>query len=234
MIEKKRSRVALYGHLTYDTVFDGVKKSERIGAMGNVYRALKELEAPIAVELEPTDIGEAIVLIDTINSRRTSIPHLNIHSKAPSIQKATWSHVMYLNELSNPDYVYDLPLDSIVSADISGARPVDDFELLECLDYLFISTEDLDSKLEYVEHVTGTVIAHSPDGCTTYTNRGNVKTYIDNELVLKDINVLGAGDMFAAAFIEYKVSLPKGNLHDAIAYAQKKTRYLLKKYNEES
>ena len=38
--------ISLYGHLTIDTIVDGVKE-KTLGSMANVWKALLELDAPL-------------------------------------------------------------------------------------------------------------------------------------------------------------------------------------------
>ena len=37
--------ISLYGHLTIDTIVDGVKERKTLGSMANVWKALLELDA---------------------------------------------------------------------------------------------------------------------------------------------------------------------------------------------
>ena len=39
--------ISLYGHLTIDTIIDGVKERKTLGSMANVWKALLELDATL-------------------------------------------------------------------------------------------------------------------------------------------------------------------------------------------
>ena len=56
--------ISLYGHLTIDTIVDGVKERKTLGSMANVWKALLELDATLDIGLSP--IG--IIVICTNNN----------------------------------------------------------------------------------------------------------------------------------------------------------------------
>ena len=47
--------ISLYGHLTIDTIVDGVKERKTLGSMANVWKALLELDATLDIGLSPID-----------------------------------------------------------------------------------------------------------------------------------------------------------------------------------
>ena len=56
--------IALYGHLTIDTITDGDTEKKTLGSMANVWKALLELDATLDVGLSPIDVGQALIYID--------------------------------------------------------------------------------------------------------------------------------------------------------------------------
>ena len=55
--------ISLYGHLTIDTIVDGVKERKTLGSMANVWKALLELDATLDIGLSPIDVGQALIYI---------------------------------------------------------------------------------------------------------------------------------------------------------------------------
>ena len=49
--------IALYGHLTIDTILDGDTEKKTLGSMANVWKALLELDATLDIGLSPIDVG---------------------------------------------------------------------------------------------------------------------------------------------------------------------------------
>ena len=101
---------------------------------------------------------------------------------------------------------------------------MDNLEYLKYVDYLFISDEDLFMDIvELSTMVKGWVILHSPTGSQCHNGKKHFKT--DSEII-KNLNVLGAGDMFAASFISNMLS--ETSIKNAISNAHKQTSLLLK------
>lgn len=203
--------IALYGHLSFDNIYEGFDYKTSVGCMGNVWSQLKLINPNLRVRLEPTDIGESLILSDRVQCKRTSISHLSLKTNGPEVHDSKISHVMYINELSDLSFIPDLK--GLVTADICNGKVLDvNSPILKYIDLLFISDEDalhLDIyKLSRV--VRGSVLMHYPTGSTLYSKEKFTK--VKAELV-SNINVLGAGDKFAAyildGLLEENVVLPK-------------------------
>jgi len=223
------SNVTLYGHLTYDTIFDGNKSYETIGSVGNVWKAFINFSNNINVRIEPTEIGEALIYVDKEKVRRASTATLSVKTRTPFIQISDWSHILYLNQLNDLSFVKEVSLTSKkISADICAGKPLKDLQVLKYVDLLFISDEDLWMPIEELrKYVKGDILLHYTSG-STYYGQDTFSTKVED--VLKGVNILGAGDTFAAATITNLIS--KKPVKEAVAIAHSMTYNLIKKNNE--
>ena len=101
--------ITLYGHLTFDRIFNGFQKDTSVGSMGNVWFYLNNINPNLKINLEPTEIGEALILINEEKAERTSVANLNMKSRTPTITNSYWNHILYINELTNIFYLYFPP-----------------------------------------------------------------------------------------------------------------------------
>ena len=87
----------------------------------------------------------------------------------------------------------------MISADICKGKPLKSKEVLQQIDYLFISDEDIFMDIKELGKLTkGWVILHHSGG-SVCTN--GVESFEINLPIIENINVLGAGDMLSASFI---------------------------------
>ena len=188
--------VAIYGHLSYDNIFSGFDYKTSIGCMGNVWAQLKTINPNIRVKLEPTDIGESLILTSTEQCKRTSISRLSLKTRTPSVHDSKISHVMYINELSDISFISKLT--GFITADVCNGKPLDTTnDNLKHIDLLLLSDEDALINVErLVSAVRGHVLVHHTAGSTIYS-KNNQPKHFKAELV-SNINVLGAGDKFAS------------------------------------
>ena len=194
--------VSLYGHLTYDRIFEDFRKYTSIGSIGNVWNFLLRINPKLKVNIEPTAIGEALVLVNKDKVERTSVAQLNLKTKKPNIIDSKWSHIMYINELDDLSFIKDIK--GIVSADICKGKELENKNILKDIDYLFISDEDIFTDIKELGKLTkGWVILHHKTGsiCTD-----GDKLFETKVSVIENVNVLGAGDMFAASFINEQLT----------------------------
>ena len=70
--------IALYGHLTIDTITDGDTEKKTLGSMANVWKALLELDASLDVGLSPIDVRKALIYIDKPAAQRYSKKNLSL------------------------------------------------------------------------------------------------------------------------------------------------------------
>lgn len=212
--------VALYGHLTKDTVYTGFDVSYSLGAMANVWEAFKDIDPNFNVALCPTAMGEALIYIDKHSGTRVSKPKLNLHTREPKIVESRWNHVLYVNNL--PDTSFIPQLDGPVSFDLSVGPPPDR-DLLKQANYLFLSDEEefMDFK-EMCRLTRGWVILHRANG-SVVSNGAATKEFATAPL--QGVNVLGAGDIFTANVINN--ILVTGDIYNSVAEAHQATRLAL-------
>jgi hypothetical protein len=222
-------KVNIYGHLIIDKIFNqNFECTESIGGIANVWEGLNRLKNDLQIEINPTSIGEAIVITNTENNTRVGKAILN--KKTTDVQNASvsdWHHVAYINQIPNLDFLENIK-SGIISADITKENPNNCLRYLHMIDFLFISKEDLfDDILSIGKKTKGWVIAHDPRG-SFYTNGDLYYEYlIPENLIIRNVNVLGAGDFFAASFItEY---LKNKDIKLSVPASHKKTTFLLDK-----
>ena len=217
--------IALYGHLTIDTIIDGDTEKKTLGSMANVWKALLEIDATLDIGLSPIDVGQALIYVDKPAAQRYSKVNLSLVEHQVKMMSSKISHLIYLNELTRHDFIP--ALDGIITADICPGKPVNK-EMLQYVDYLFISDEDIKGSLsEYTNATKGWVILHSASGSVVSNGEEEFFYKLPEEMMLKDVNVLGAGDIFASCFL-YKLLEGYGDIRDWIEYSHLTTTEILK------
>jgi hypothetical protein len=183
--------IAIYGHLSYDNIYEGFNYKTSVGCMGNVWNQLKIINPNLKVKLEPTDIGESLIIADREQCKRTSISRLSLKTRIPYIHDSKISHIMYLNELSDTAFIKSLK--GCVVADVCNGKPlVVDKDVLGNIDLLVISDEDLNvDVMELLNTVRGCVFVHYPTGSTLYAKPGYMQFSAET---VDNVNVVGAGD----------------------------------------
>lgn len=197
--------VVLYGNLITDYIFDGEKNKTQIGAMGNCWSALTELSPKLDISIEPTEIGSALVYVNKNRGTRICNAKTCLETRIPTIQKSRWSHILYINCLKDIDFISKLG--GIISADSCKGRWKSDIKMLEYIDYLFISDEDLvNFDLELIKYnLKGWLIIHHKSGSKAIRKK-ELQEINPNLPILSNVNVLGAGDFFASSFIKEMLS----------------------------
>lgn len=217
--------ISLYGHLTIDTILDGHKEKKSLGSMANVWKALLELDPTLDLGLSPIDVGQALIYVDKPAAQRYSKVNLSLVQHQAKIFESKIHHLIYLNEMTKHDFIP--ALDGIITADICPGKSVNK-ELLKYIDYLFISDEDIDGSLsEYTEATKGWVVLHSASGSVVSNGKDEFFFRLPEELMLKGVNVLGAGDTFASCFL-YKLLRNEGDIHNWIEFAHFKTTEIIR------
>ena len=221
--------IALYGHLTIDTIIDGDTEKKTLGSMANVWKALLEIDATLDIGLSPIDVGQALIYVDKPAAKRYSKVNLSLVQHQVKMMSSKISHLIYLNELTRHDFVP--ALDGIITADICPGKSVN-MKMLQYVDYLFISDEDIKGSLsEYTDATKGWVILHSASGSVVSNGEKEFFYKLPKELMLKDVNVLGAGDIFASCFL-YKLLGNEGDIHEWIEFSHLTTTEIIKTQNE--
>jgi hypothetical protein len=217
--------ISLYGHLTIDTILDGNSEKKSLGSMANVWRSLLEIDSTLNIGLSPIDVGQALVYIDKLSAQRYSKANLNLVQHKVKIFESKVHHLIYLNEMSIHDFIPKL--NGIITADICSGKSLNK-DLLKGVDYLFISDEDIDGNLsDYVNTIKGYVILHSSSGSVVSNGKDEFFYKLPKDLILKGVNVLGAGDTFASCFL-YKLLRNEGSIHNWIEFAHLKTTEIIR------
>ena len=221
--------ISLYGHLTIDTLLtEGEKEKKTLGSMANVWKALVELDCSLKIGLSPIDIGQALIYIDKQGGPRVSKPSLNLrHCFSPQVFPSRIHHLIYLNEMSRTGFIPTL--DGIITADVCPGKPLKK-ELLEYVDYLFISDEDCDDFADLVEATKGWVILHSSTGSICSNGEDEFFWKLHEDDMLKNVNVLGAGDIFASCCL-YKLLGGNTDIRTWIEFAHRQTTDILRNYS---
>lgn len=221
--------ITLYGHLVNDHIFDDEHETMALGGIANCWRALNDIDSKTQIGLVPLALGEANIYINRQFSMRNSMAWLNLERFDPQIKESKISHIMYINELSDVDFISRL--DGIISADTCKGAMIMNPNLLNFIDYLFVADED-GQDIEFLrKHIKGHIILHSKDSSRIIRKTTDDRYVVDKSLIVENANVLGAGDMFAASFL-YAIH-KKWSLSGAVEYAHIKTAELIRKYNEE-
>ena len=219
--------ISLYGHLTVDTLLDGDTEKKTLGSMANVWKALVELDCSLKIGLSPIDIGQALIYIDKQAATRVGKASLNLRQFSAKVLTSKVHHLIYLNEMSKTDFIP--ALDGIITADVCPGKPLRK-DLLQHVDYLFISDEDCDDFAELVEATKGWVILHSATGSICSNGDDEFFWKLHEDDILKNVNVLGAGDIFAACCL-YKLLEEDNDIHNWIEFAHRKTTEILRHYS---
>tara|TARA_R110002153_G_scaffold112215_2_gene254165 strand:+ start:3115 stop:3789 length:675 start_codon:yes stop_codon:yes gene_type:complete len=221
------SIVNLIGHLIVDRIFNENKTTETLGGIANVWLSLLKLNKNLQVNVIPCVIGEALVVVNTNTNRRVGKALFNHENLTPQFPSSDWCHIAYINQIKDLNFLNTL--DSTISADITKENPELCNEYLPKLDYLFLSKEDLFDDIKKIGKKTKKwVIAHDPSG-SIYSNGIEVFEYkLPKSNYLYNINVLGAGDSFAAAFINEKITNSENDIHSIIKNTHLRTTDLIK------
>lgn len=220
--------ISLYGHLTKDIILKNFKTTYTLGAMANVWECLTTLNPSLTINLEPTSFGSALIWIDKDSSSRISKPNMNqIQNKNINTDiNSKWNHILYLNQLPELGFIKNLT--NTISADISTGGIIP-YKYLKYIDFLFIADEDLNIPLEDLcKQTKGWVILHYPGGSTTSNGSETIKC---TNKIIKNLDVLGAGDIFASNFINEM--LKSNNLKQSLELSHSLTCKILKTKNNE-
>ena len=219
--------ISLYGHLTVDTLLDGETEKKTLGSIANVWKALVELDSSINIGLSPIDIGQALIYIDKQAATRVGKASLNLRKFSAQVIPSKVHHLIYLNEMSETSFIP--ALDGIITADVCPGKPLKK-DLLQHVDYLFISDEDCDDFASLVDATKGWVVLHSATGSICSNGDDEFFWKLHEDDILKDVNVLGAGDIFAACCL-YKLLEEDNDIHNWIEFAHRKTTEILRHYS---
>ena len=191
--------VLLVGNEVEDWIIDG--ENEPKLSWGGIYNVKRSLErcGIFDIKIEPTDFGKAYIKLDRENSSKWVHADLSLVKREPKIYDAKWTHIAYGNSISW--YPYFPQKQGVISVDLCNEK--DFYSSNHGIDYIFCSAEEFYGPSIYCEKETK-VIEHSPKSITIWQNKKNIYQ-TELPLPIKGINVLGAGDHFAASFISHKL-----------------------------
>jgi hypothetical protein len=221
--------ITLYGHLFNDTIIDEQLETMALGGIANCWKALNTIDSNLSVGLSPTALCESNIYLQRKHCKRNSISSFNTEIFDIKIKESKISHIMYINELPNVDF---LPrLDGIISADTCKGTEIKNPDVLQFIDYLFVADED-GQDIDFLRNnIKGYVILHSPKYSRILRKATDIKYDMPEEWMVQNVNVLGAGDFFASSVL---YAIHKGwTLQGAVEYAHHTTSVLIRKYNEE-
>jgi len=224
----ERYDIALYGHLTVDTIFfSDFTQKRTLGAMGNIWEAILKENSLLSINLQPMSLGEAIILVDNKKGTRLGRGKLNLKTRKATPQNAKWHHIMYLNQLDDVSFIKEINR-GLISVDITSGK-MKNLEMLKYVDYMFISDEDIFMNInELASLARGWVILHYPTGSIITNGKETFETKVK---AIKNLNVLGAGDYFAGVFISNLVAHPTMDLRECVRIAHEKTSIILQETN---
>jgi len=195
----------------------------------------------------PKPTSEAVIISDIVNKTRSSIVSWGACQDVNVIGglQSRWSHILYVDNLPNLDLnsLKNLSKDSIISIDLcssnqSGQTKEKILSMLPYVDYVFASSEEgacligeekeHDTALKIGKLARGWAIIHSPDGsCVSNGSHKQTRSYRVQNKIKKSVNVLGAGDNFAAAFIARKIQ-KETTVEESVRFAHEEaTKYIL-------
>lgn len=129
------------------------------------------------------------------------------------LKQCEWTHVAYLNKLSDLDFTL-LGRDCILSTDLC-LNEKDDFDVKKLLsdlqhfhflitsieDFFILHTKSSLSVKEIAQVLKCHIILHDDLGAAYLDSDGELWTHLPGYSLLTDVNVVGAGDAFAASFM---------------------------------
>jgi dTDP-glucose pyrophosphorylase len=243
-IKLHNTDLVIAGHITKDTTYDiynNFKPNYLLGGIMNFWDKFVAInKKEFNVELSPLSYGESIILIDKQKCERYNRSQLNIKKINSKINNANWFHMMYINELIEyNDDLLSKTKSMVISGDVCGGVDKKKFniELLKYFDFLFLSIDDLHNEIsinDIRKHIKGYIIIHNSHHCEIVGNENSlikINVELDKTHMLTDVNVLGAGDYFAASFIYFMLNK---DIHDmemiqeAIIFSHKEVSNKLK------
>jgi len=219
----------LYGHLVVDSIFDGEYETMDFGGINNSLRAFQKLDSELQIGLVPLALGQASIFIERLKNNRSSIAYLNEIILKPMIKESMVHHIMYINELRDLNFLSDLQ--GYITADVCLGTKIENPNVLNFLNYIFVSDEDNQDIDFLVNNVKNGVIYHSKSGSKIITKLENKEFVVQEKDIVKNANVLGAGDIFAASVLYYHYKMKKP-IEKAVELAHKNTSKMIRKNNE--
>jgi hypothetical protein len=214
---------ALYGHLTFDEVYHDGYLSTNIGGIANVWRALKEIDKRLNIYTCPLHIGESKIVIE--NDKKDNYSNLNrFELFLGEAVEAKLSHVAYVNELDSPGLVRALK--GVKTADVCTTKENEGtplaLEIANEFDFLFVAEDQIHL---IPKEFNRRLVVHGPKETTVFKAGEQIAHYSNASQYLTGVNVLGAGDYFAACYM-YGIIHGRNDDHCAEMSQRLTTKYL--------
>jgi sugar/nucleoside kinase (ribokinase family) len=214
---------ALYGHLTFDEVYYNGCHSTNIGGIANVWHSLKSIDENLNIYTCPLHIGESKIIIE--NDKKDNYSKLNKFDLfLGNAAEAKLSHVAYVNELYDPSIVKTLK--GIKTADVCTTNENDGkplaLEIANEFDFIFVAEDQIHLVPKEFKR---RLIVHGPKETKVYKAGEQIVQVSNAEQYLTDVNVLGAGDYFAACYM-YGIIHGRNDDHCAEMSQRLTTKYL--------
>ena len=214
--------IAIYGNAYQDTIltvadFPVENKANQVlssqqqeGGIHNVYRDLNRLAVNVNTVMIPWKQSAATIIANKKASQRTSLVYELEEVAKPDTTDANWHHVCYLDDLTTiePQQLLAMKQSGFVSVDFcKQSEKINYLALLQSVDFIFCSTEDcLDAKELLKKLADNTIlILHDKSGSRSFKGNNLILQH-QVKKVEENLNPLGAGDSFAAAFINSMIN----------------------------
>ena len=225
----KNFRLGLFGKRYKDTIVNVDKlnlgetnflkdKTTKLGGIYNIQRSVIE---DVNFQVFDEGVVNAFIINETNESLRTSIldKSLSYEDYHINYEEIDFLHIAYLDDIKYPDKINLEKVKTSVDFCTLNKRNQYKYVLQKC-ELIFDSRE---RKYLYDNlHINTPLILHDKNGCECVVN--NEKIYESKIKPLKNINVNGAGDIFAGIFLKiYHYS----NIKNAIKLASAQTKKYL-------
>ncbi len=192
-------------------------------------RELKKLKIQTNDIVRSRQTNDDFIIINQKNNSKTVFPRTfhNKINKIPNLKNTKWIHFMYLDNTEFLDIYSDVIINKnnnqIFSADISNKKfkKTNIKKYLPFIDYLIFSTKELNSilggsnyknftptvikKLRDLNKIVPNIIVHSKSKSMFFYNQ-NFIVYDYRIKTNEKLNILGAGDNFAACILNEIIS----------------------------
>lgn len=204
-------RLLLFGKEYRDTimVINNLNEGETnechniINKLGGIHN-FKEFEFKLwNVEYLNSGLKEAYILSDTKTSKRTSFVNNRLDSSVSKNQideinsKSDWLHIAYIDDIECYEKLDEISIPFSIDFCTNKCRK----SFANIINKAIVVFDSRERKKLYENILTNTtLVLHDEFGVEVISNNKTLFK-LDNE-PLKNLNVNGAGDLFAAAFIE--------------------------------
>jgi|9_EtaG_2_1085328.scaffolds.fasta_scaffold03692_8 hypothetical protein len=233
-MRSKSFNLGLFGKKYVDTTFclDFFKKGETnfckktTHSLGGIYNISKEFLPSIDLYYFEDDPVKSFIISELKEAKRSSIlvPEKTGNTPIIDYKSIDWLHIAYIDDLNHSEVIDSNRVN--LSVDFCTEKPRENYlHLIKNSKLVFDSRER--KKLYSNILVSTPIILHDENGCECIIN--GEKTFSQKIISIKNLNVNGAGDIFAGIFINKYYN---SSLSEALNYTCTSTANYLKKKNE--